>query len=506
MKKTIVILMIFTVIAKFSGYLKNITLAYFYGATEISDIFIIALSIPATVFGIVATGISTAYIPIYSKIDHDYNHSKGLYFTNNLIVLTMLFCTIIIISTLVFTEYVVKIFAIGFEGETLDLAVQFTKVSIFGIYFIALFHILKSYLNYKNVFALPSLVSLPMNLIIIIGILLSFTTNWIYILTFSIVISLFSQAIILLIISWKNDYRFKFVLDISDKYIKEMILLAMPVILGSSIIQINRLVDKSLASWITVGGVSSLNYADMLNQAFIGIFVVSFVTVFFPDISRKAAKGDLAGLKISMNKTIVSVMILILPGTAFSMIFSSEIVHLLFDRGAFDENAISLTSTAFFYYSMGIIGISVNLILTRVFYSLEDSKTPMINSSIAVVLNIALSILLGSLIGLGGIPLATSIASTITALLLLKSLRKKLGPLKLKRISSAVSKIFIATLVSSSLSYVTYYYINYYVGDLFAFIVISLIMITTYGILIYVFKVEHVALIFKAILSKLKLS
>lgn len=490
MKKAVILLMVLTIISKVSGFLRDLTLAYFYGASEVSDVFLLAISIPTVVFGVIAAGISTGYIPLYSRIENRLGEREGIKYTNNLISILMVICTGIVILALIFTEYLVKIFAVGFEGETLTLAVLFTRFSIFGIYFTIVIRILSAYLNYRQVFAVPSLIGIPMNAVLIAAIIISSKTEWIYVLAAANILALFVQFLIIVFFSYRHSFRFQPVFNPKDRHIKEMAVLALPVILGSGVSQINRLVDRSLASWISIGGISSINYANTLNTSFIGIFVSSFVTVFYPDISKKAAKGDIEGLKHTMNQTITGVLLLIVPATIGSMVFAEPIVRFLFDRGAFDEKAVQLTTAAFFFYSIGMVGAGINLILTRTFYSLQDTKTPMVNSAIAVAVNILLNFMLAPVLGIGGLALATSIATLLTVMLLFKGLQRKLGRLHLKRLVPSVIKITGAAGVSSFAAWLMFNVAGTGAEDKTALVFALPLMVLLYFGLIYTMKVE----------------
>jgi len=484
--------MVLTIISKVSGFLRDLTLAYFYGASEISDVFLLAISIPTVVFGVIAAGISTGYIPLYSRIENRLGESEGIKYTNNLISILMAICTGVVILALTFTEYLVKIFAIGFEGETLALAAMFTRFSIFGIYFTIVIRILSAYLNYKQVFAVPSLIGIPMNFVLVGAIILSSRMEWLYILAAANVLALFVQFLIIVFFAYRHSFRFQPVFDPKDRNIREMASLALPVILGSSITQINRLVDRSLASWVFLGGISSINYANTLNTSFIGIFVSSFVTVFYPDISKKAAKGDIEGLKHTMNQTITGVLLLIVPATIGSMIFAEPIVRFLFDRGAFDETAVALTTSAFFFYSIGMGGAGINLILTRTFYSLQDTKTPMINSAVSVGLNIILNFILAPLLGIGGLALATSMTTLVTAVLLFKGLQRKLGRLNLKKLVPSAVKISSAAMVASSVAWLVFNMTGSGAEDKQALIAALVLLVILYFGFIHILKVEGI--------------
>ncbi|MFY9440980.1 MAG: lipid II flippase MurJ, partial [Tepidanaerobacteraceae bacterium] len=138
MKKTALLLMIITIVSKIVGFGREITLSYFYGASNISDAFLISLTIPNVIFSFIGVGISTGYIPLYSEIEQKQGGKEGYRYTNNLVNILLIICTGIIFFGYLFTNQIVKVFASGFEGDTLALAVRFTRISLLGIYFTGL--------------------------------------------------------------------------------------------------------------------------------------------------------------------------------------------------------------------------------------------------------------------------------------------------------------------------------------------------------------------------------
>lgn len=195
------------------------------------------------------------------------------------------------------------------------------------------------------------------------------------------------------------------------------------------------------------GGISALNYANKLNDFVQGLFVISIVTVMYPLISKMAAEKNIAGLKKTLSESISGINLLVVPATVGMMIFAEPIVRMLFGRGAFDEQAVVLTSSALFFYALGIVGYGLREVLSRAFYSLQDTKTPMINATIAVGLNIILNIILSRFMGIGGLALATSISALFCTLLLFISLRKKIGHFGLKEITLSFGKIVLASIL-----------------------------------------------------------
>jgi putative peptidoglycan lipid II flippase len=174
------------------------------------------------------------------------------------------------------------------------------------------------------------------------------------------------------------------------------------------------------------------------------------------------------------------------------MIFSKEIVTLLFGRGAFTPEAIEMTGGALFYYSIGMIAFGLREILSRAFYALQDTKTPMINATIAVVINIILNIVLSKYLGIGGLALATSIAAIVGTLLLFITLRRKIGGFGLKEITKSFIKICIASILMGFIALGSFNFLSQNIRENLALILAIGLGALAYAILIYFMTIPEV--------------
>lgn len=503
MKKVAIFLMLLTIFTKLLGFSRDIALAYFYGVSSISDAYLISLTIPGIIFTLIVAGLSTAYIPMYSKIEKNYGENEGNKFTNNLLNILLIVSTVIVILGLSFTNQIVKVFASGFEEETLSLAVKFTQISLFGIYFSGLVYLFKGFLQLKGNYFIPELVGIPLNFFTILFMFISFNTNPIA-LAIGSVIGVASQLLLLLPFVYKQGFKYQLLLDIKDEHIKRMLYIACPVIIGVSVDQVNILVDRTLSSQIALGGISALNYASKLNGFIYGIFVLSISTVMYPMISKMATENDLAGLKKSILEAISGINLLVLPATIGAMIFSEPIVRLLFDRGAFDPQAIFMTSDALFFYSIGLVCLGHREVLSKAFFALQDTKTPMINAGVAVILNIILSIILSKFMGIGGLALGTSLSALFSTLLLFISLRKKIGPVGMINISTSLIKVLGASLIMGFIAKIVYNNLIHNLSSSLSLIISIAIGSVIYFITIYFMKIEDVNKLVKLIKLKTK--
>ncbi len=502
MKKTVFYIMIITIVSKIIGFAREIILSYFYGASIVSDAYLISITIPSTIFGFILVGIIASYIPMHSKISENTGEAEANKFTNNVINILLLLSTIVIVISYVFAGKIVSIFASGFEGYAYDLTIKFTRISLLAIYFTGLVSVFSGHLQMKGNYIIPALIGFPLNLFILISILLSKVTN-IYMLSFGYVIAVASQLVLLIPFVLKSGYVHKLTIRFKDENIIKLLKMSLPVIIGTSVNQINVLVDRTLASQITVGGISALNYANRLGGFIQGIFVSSIVTVLYPTISKMSAGKNSKNLKKSLNSSMVSIMLLVVPATFGFMLFSHEIISLLFGRGAFDVKATQLTSSALFYYSFGMTGIGLREITSRFFYSMHDTKTPMINAAIGMVLNILLNFILSKYLGIGGLALATSISATITLILMLITLRKKVGPLGLISTFNAFVKIVFASIIMGLLAKKLLLFMMGSGFNLNSSLIISIILgAFIYMIIILFMRIEEMDVIIKSIRKK----
>ena len=424
--RTTLILMIFTMLSKVLGFGRELVLASYFGTSAYSDIFLTVLNIPNTICAMIGAALITSYIPVYYEVNKLEGEREALKFTNNTFNLFFIISILLFLLGLIFTEPLVKIFAMGFEGQKLKVATSFTKIMIIGIVFISLSKMMTSFLQVKNNFKIPGLIGIPYNIIIIAAIIIS-SKGDIYIIAIGASVAMLSQFVFQLPYALKSGYKYEFYINIKDKYIKRMLYLVGPVFIGVAVNQINDIVDRTLASTLIDGSLSALNYANRLNLFVTELFIASVVVVVYPMISKLASENNKKEFVEFISTAINSIILIIMPISIGAISLSTPIVKLLFERGEFDERATYMTATALMGYSIGMVAFGLRDILGKVFYSMQDTKTPMINGIIAVSTNIILNIILVRYMGHAGLAIATSISAIFCVVLLFIALRKKIS-------------------------------------------------------------------------------
>ncbi|MDW7669666.1 MAG: murein biosynthesis integral membrane protein MurJ [Bacillota bacterium] len=500
-KKTIILIMVITLLSRILGFVRELILAYMWGTSNIVDAYLVSLTIPGVIFGFVAAGITAAFIPTYNKILSNHDRDMTSRFTSNLTNIILLVTTVVLVLGLAFTEELVIASASGFSQNTLKIGVEFTRILLFSMYFSAILSIFSAYLHANNNFLAPAFITIILNLINIAFIYISYIYGYIY-LAVGYLLSIIFQVVYIIPHLKRSGYKHKLVVDFKDKYLGKCIGMALPVIIGVSVNKINVLVDRTIASRITVGGIASLNYAFRISDLIQGLFVLSIITVIYPKISLLAQENRYMEFKKIFTGAVNSILFFTLPASIGLIIFSNKIIELLYGRGAFDNNSILLTSGALRFYSVGLIGMALREVVSRGFYALDDSITPVKNAVIAVCLNIILNIVLSKYLGINGVALATSIAATFTTILLFISLRKKIGPFGMKQISVSFLKILFASLVMGGLAKLSFNYLTSSLSQNISLLLAIGVGAVSYFIIIYFMKIEDVDVIVGAIKKK----
>lgn len=486
--KRILIIMLIAISAKVLGFVREIAMASVFGATSYTDAYLIATTIPLVVFASMGESLSTTFIPMYSYITEKRSKDEALNFMNNVLHLLMLVTTSLSILGVLFSKSLVSIFAMGFKGETLELAVSFTNILLPGIILIGINYVFTGFLQANKNFYVTAFIAFPKNIVIILSTVLSYFWNK-SILAYGTLLGIASQLVYQLYFALKGGYTYKFQRKLIDSDIKNLGYLIIPVFLGMTVQQLNVLIDKTLASTLSEGSIAALNFADKLNSFVFGIFTAPLVMVVYTIISQLAAKEDWKAFYDTIQKSISFMLLLLIPVSIGAMCLSTPVVKALFQRGYFDERATHNTAIALFYYSIGMTASGFRIILSKAFYSLQDTKTPMFNGIIAIIVNIFLNFILIKPLGHGGLALATSISSIIGAILLFNNLKSRMKCFEERKVLVLIIKAGISSLFMAIGLKISYILFSQAFGSGFLNEIMLLFTCILLGGLIYLFSI-----------------
>ncbi len=505
--KSAAMVSIFTLLSKFLGFLREVLIASKFGSGMETDTYVLSMTATVIAVGALGSAISTTIIPIFSEIDAKYGRRGKLIYFNNLINLILLISIILMIVGFFGAPAIVKVLAKGFKGEQFDLNVRLNRLGLPIIMLLALTHIFAGLLNNSKVFGPPALAGIMYNFAFLSYLLIFAKNPNIEVLMIVTVIGTLLQFLTHLPAVLHMGYKFKLGINFKDPFLKKALRLTLPVLLGSAVQQINVVIDKTLASELAEGSLSALNYASKINEMVIAVFVMAITTVVFPMLSEAFAKEDEGQINAILNQGVGIILLITVPATIGIILLAKPVVYLFFERNAFTPRDTLMTSNALIFYSVGLVGASLRLMLNRVYYSFQDTITPMKNGVIAVAVNLVLNLILVRFMEHSGLALATSISATITTGLLFLNLKKKLGSLGLSKFLNIFLKTLVASLIMGIVVYLSYYRL----GGIFAvnkfleliFLLLSVLAgVITYFIACKFLGIEELDLILGKFLKK----
>ena len=327
----------------------------------------------------------------------------------------------------------------------LTYLVNLSRITIFAMYFIASANIFKGYLEYRGKFLGTSLYGILLNAGMILGIVLSSEERYI-LLGYGVLSGYILSFIILVVLARKNNFETKPNVNFKDEHLKKLVILTLPMILNDAVWQVNGIVDKSIASTIGAGYISAINYSHYIVDMVSSVFATSIVTVFFPNIVKSFNENGIEIVKSKTRKVLKIIIFITIPATVLIAFFAKTIVKILFFRGAFNNESLEITSMAVAIYSLALTFVCVKIILFKVFYAMQDTKSPT-KSAIIAIINIVFSVVLAKVMGYIGIIIATVIAAFISTILLIVMFNRKRGSLIGKKLWIDIMKILIATVI-----------------------------------------------------------
>lgn len=423
--KALITVITISLISKLIGFIRDIYHAKALGTTSENDAYFLAFVITYTFITIIIVAINSTFIPtITSKIKDDASTKDktiNVFLNFYFIVGVILFLIMYLIAPLL-----INFIANGFDNYHIRLTIRLVRIMSLSLPLVGVLTILNGILQYNERYVIPTLIGIfPSFFIILSSVFLKFPLN-----IYGISISYFLGYIVLifmaaLVITKKNLFRIKINFDLNDKYLKNSLIILIPILIATVFQQIDIIVTRYFASQVGEGGVSALSYANRLTLVGVNLIAYAISMVMYPKFSilyrdrkyKKFSKNLLQAFEFSFY--------IFIPITLFVFLYSKEIVEFVFERGTFDEQSTMLTASALKYISLAMLPLTIREFMNKAYYSILDTKTPVILSGITIVINIVLAYLLVNAYGLSGITIAYTISSSILAVLLIIMFRIK---------------------------------------------------------------------------------
>ncbi len=414
--------------AKFMGLFRETLIGSVYGQGYSSDIINTASQIPLLFFDMtLGVAILSTFVPVFNNFLLKDGRERAERFACNFISVITIAAAVVSLFGIIFSRQIVGFIAGGYEEAKLIETAHLLKILFPSIVFTAVAYIAVGLLQSYGEFNVPSLISLVSNLVMI-GYLMIFGDK--FGLT-GVVCSMFVAWAMQLLIQipslYKKGFKYRPTLDFKDEGIKDVVKLALPVLISSWVQPICTLINTRVGSTLGDGAVSGLNWANKIYIIMVGVFAYAVTNFIFPKLSRQSAGGDEDGFAKTTRSSLGWTVFIIGLISALFIALSEPIIKVVFEHGKFSADSTKITATALFYYSFGMVGYAICEILNKSFYAIKDGVTPMVISIIGVVINIGAAVALVFLFDMeiGGLALASAISSIFIAVSLMVMINKR---------------------------------------------------------------------------------
>lgn len=442
-------------LSRILGLLRDRIFASEFGASELLDSYYAAFRIPDLIFNLLILGaLSSTFVPVfieYLNKDKPEAYRIASSVLNLTIVVLLLICGLIF----VFIPNLIFLIAPGFNEEQKELTSLLTRIMLISPIFFGISNVFSGVLNSFKRFLSYSLAPVLYNVGIILGALFFVPKFGIYGLAAGVVLGSFFHMLIQIPSFFLTGFKYNFTIDILHTGVRKIGKLMIPRTLGLAVAQINLWFIVVIASTLGGGSISIFNFANNLQSFPVGIFGISFAVSCFPYLAESYSQNNIEKFRNYFSKTFCKILFFVIPTSILLLFERAQIVRLILGTGEFDWEDTYLTAQSLGLFSIGVFAQALIPLVARSFYSIQDTKTPVVIGIISVVVNVAASLLLIKPLGIMGLALAFSISSFVNILLLLITLRLKVGDLNDNEILSCSIKIVLMSLIMGAVTYLT---------------------------------------------------
>ncbi|MFN8372592.1 MAG: murein biosynthesis integral membrane protein MurJ [Anaerolineae bacterium] len=427
------------------GLIRTTLTTATFGTSAELDAFLAAQRIPETLFVLVAGGaLGSSFLPIYTKFRANEQQEKAWRLVSAALTLVALAGTLLAVLIALLAPVLVPVLLVpGDAPEFQALTISLTQIMLATVAIFGVSGLLMGLLNAHQQFLLPALAPSLYNIGMIIGALLLSRllanpdgTPGVYGLAWGAVLGAALHLGVQLPGLLGLRIPLRWLPDMRVEGVGEVLRLMGPRVLGAAIVQINFMVNANFASYMIEGSYTALSVAWYLLFFALGVIAQSIGSAVFPSLSALAAKDDIGGFRERLAVAMRGVLFLALPATVGLIALGQPVIALIFEHGEWTAESTAAAAWALAFFALGIPGHSLLEVLSRAFYALSDTRTPVTVGMASMLANIALSFVLIRVMGdpnslsrgpFAGLALANSLTTLLEAGALWLLLRRKIG-------------------------------------------------------------------------------
>jgi putative peptidoglycan lipid II flippase len=421
------ILTIAALASRLLGWIRLLVIGSQFGASRELDAYFAAFRIPDAIFQLVVAGaLSAALIPVFASYRARGQEAEAWRLASSIINLVVIALAGLSLLMAIFAPVLVPIVAPGFDVPTTELTIRMTRVMLLSPVLIGMGAVVSGILNSYERFAVPSLAPLAYNIVIILAAVFLAPIMGVEGLAVGVAIGSLAHLVIQLPELGRVGQRYDLTIGLRDPGVRKVAFLMGPRMLGLAAGQLNFIVSTILASGLPEGSITAYNYAFQLSQIPVGVLGVSVAVALFPTLSRDAALGHVGEIRRQVATSLRALIFIAAPLTAAMIVLAGPITAVFFQYGLFSEQSAQRTADALAFFAIGLVAHIVVHVLTRAFYAMQDTRTPVLWAIIAVGINVPLMAWLVGPMGVQGLALALSISASLEVVGLLWALHNRI--------------------------------------------------------------------------------
>jgi putative peptidoglycan lipid II flippase len=445
------------------GLLRDRILAGQFGAGDVLDAYYAAFRIPDLIYNLMIVGaLSAAFIPVFTELIAEKKEDAAWKLSSGVLSLQVYITGIVSVLLVVFANQIMHFVTPGFEGEKMQLTVAMTRIMFLSPFLLGISGIIGGVLVSFKKFLVYSLAPIFYNLGIIIGALFFVNIMGPIGLAWGVILGAFLHMLVQYPSVKFSGFTFKpmFLSAFSDKGVRKVLKLMIPRTLTIAVSQINLTVITIFASTLATGSLAIFNFASNIQSAPLGLFGISFSIAVFPTLSAYAARKEYDKFIHAYSKTFRQILFFVIPLSLLIYVLRAQTVRVVLGSGKFNWHDTILTFQTLGLLALSLFAQSLIPLITRAFYALQNTKTPLYIAIVSEAVNILTVIALIKNYGVYGLAVAFSFASLVNLILLLFFLRKMLPNLDGKHIANSTLKILLASLVGAAVAQFSKYLVG----------------------------------------------
>lgn len=451
------VLMIMVFASRVLGLVRDRLLSARFGPDELG-VYFAAFRLPNLLFELLVMGaLTAAFIPVFTRFITQKNQAAAWKMTAVLLNSSLIILGIILVPLLIWTKNVSIILAPGLTERELNQMTQFTQfMLVFQVVPLLVGNLFTGVLQSYALFFIPAAAPVVYNAGIIAGIIILSPSLGMWGPVIGVGLGALFFLLIQVPLMWQIGYRHEWIIDMHKPGVKEVAKLMAPRTLSLAISQIDTTVDLMLASLLGSRMITIFNFAQHLQQLPIGLFGQTIAQAALPALSETTVREDLDRFKSTIVSAMHQMLFFILPASVLFIVLRIPIVRLVFGASRFDWQATVLTGMTLSMFSISLFAQAISQLLTRGFFALYDSRTPLAVGVVNICINIACSLIFVSGYGLPvwSLGLSTTIASIVNVVLLYIILHRRIGGLPMWATIMPIVKMFVASAVAGMAIYI----------------------------------------------------